>query len=59
MKEKAPKSNQGVANIANQENGIVTMLPAALDADVGEIDEEKVRQCIDDLCSIWSGIVVL
>lgn len=35
------------------------MLSTALDAEIGEIDEEEVRQGVHKLGGVWSRVVIL
>ena len=59
VEEEAPTPHQCVAHVADQEDSIMPVLSAASNADVGQIDEEQICQCVDDLGSVMGGIVVL
>ena len=59
MEKETTSPNQCVANITDQEDGIMPMFSAALYASVRQINEGKIRKCIHDFRDIWGGIVIL
>lgn len=49
MEHEAANAHQEISKVGNGEDGVVAMLPAALDAFVGKIKEEEIGQSVDDL----------
>ena len=59
VEEEAASSDNQVPDEGDEENVIVSILYAVVDATEGQPDEEKVGQGVDDLSRVDGGIVVL
>lgn len=59
MEHEASKADQEIAKICNLEDCIMTLLSAALDSSVGQIDEHEICEGIDDLGGVVCCIIVL
>ena len=59
VEEEAAGADEQVADEADEEDGVVAMFAAGLDAPVGEVDEEEVREGVDYLGGVWGCVVVL
>ena len=59
MKQNATYSHKEVAHKADQEYPVMSMLSAALNAQIGKIEKQYVRSSTDYLGSVGCGIVVL
>jgi hypothetical protein len=49
VEHEAADADEEISKVSNGEDGVVAMLPAALDAFPGQIQEEEIGQSIDDL----------
>lgn len=59
MEEEAAGAYQKVSKEADQENGIVSMFAAGLNAEKGEVGEEEVCEGVDNLGRVVGRIVFL
>ena len=59
MKGEASGSNNEISAERYEEDTIVSILPAIVDALECQVHEEDVREGIDDFCRVSCGIVVL
>lgn len=59
MEEEAARPDEQVADKADEENGVVAIFAAGSDAQVGEVDEEEVREGVDYLRGVGSRVVIL
>lgn len=59
MEEEAARPDEQVADKADEEDGVVAMFAAGSDAQVGEVDEEEVREGVDYLGGVGSRVVIL
>lgn len=59
VEEEAARPDEQVANKADEEDGVVAMFAAGSDAQVGEVDEEEVREGVDYLGGVGSRVVIL
>ena len=59
MEEEAAGADEQVADEADDEDGVVAVSAAGLDASVGEIDEEEVREGVDYLGGVRGCVVIL
>lgn len=59
MKHEASETNKKITKISDLKNGVVAMLSATLDTLVCKVQKHDVCQCIDNLCGIICGIIVL
>lgn len=49
MKEEAARADKQVANEADEEDGVMALFSAGLNAEIGEVDKEEVCECVDYL----------
>ena len=59
VEEEAARPDEQVADEADEEDGIMAVFAARLNANIGKVDEEEVCEGIDYLGGVWSGVVVL
>lgn len=58
MKRKAPRANNEIAKICDEEYPIMAMLPAIEHALEGEVDEQQIGQGVDDFRRIMCCVIV-
>ena len=59
MEEEAAGADEQVADEADEEDGVVAVFAAGLDAPVREVDEEEVRESVDYLGGVRGCVVIL
>ena len=59
VEEEAAGADEQVADEADEEDGVVAVFAAGLDASVGKIDEEEVREGVDYLGGVRGCVVIL
>ena len=59
VEEEAAGADEQVADVADEEDGVVAVFSAGGDAPVGEVDEEEVRECINYFSRVGCCVVVL
>ena len=59
MKQEAAGTDEKVSDETDEEDGVVAISAAGLDAHDGEVDEEEVRECVHNFGGVGSRIVVL
>jgi len=59
VEQETSSSNQQIADEGDEEDGVVPMSAAALDAFAGKVHEQEVCQRVDDLSGVYGGIIVL
>ena len=59
MEEEAAGADEQVADEADEEDGVMAVFAAGLDASVREVDEEEVREGIDYLGGVRGCVVIL
>ena len=59
VEEEAAGADEQVADEADEEDGVVAVFAAGLDAPVGEVDEEEVREGVDYLGGVRGCVVIL
>ena len=59
MEEQASSPNEQVANKADEKDGVMSLFPTGLDAQIGKIDEEEVCEGVHYLGGIRGRVVVL
>ncbi len=58
MKHEAPDSDKEVPKVRDAEYSIMAVVPAGMDAEVSEVDEQQVREGVDYLGGVVGQIVV-
>ena len=59
MKSKAPRPNEQVSEIRDEEDAIVAILPTVVHALKGEVHEQQVGHAVDDFGGVGCRVVVL
>ena len=59
VEEEAAGADEQVADEADEEDGVVAIFAAGLDASVGKIDEEEVREGVDYLGGVRGCVIIL
>ena len=59
VEEEAAGADEQVADEADEEDGVVAVFAAGLDAPVGEVDEDEVREGVDYLGGVRGCVVIL
>lgn len=59
VEEEAARADEQVADEADEEDCVVAVCKAGADAEVGEVDEEEVRERVDDFGGVGGRVVVL
>ena len=59
MEEEAAGADEQVADEADEEDGVMAVFAAGLDASVREVDEEEVRESVDYLGGVRGCVVIL
>ena len=59
VEEEAPRSDEKVAHEADEEDGVVAVAAAGLDAQVGVVDEEEIGERVDYLGGVRGRVVIL
>lgn len=59
MEQEAPKTNDQIADEANQEDGIMSVSDTAGNASICQVDEGEVRKRVDNFSGIGCRVVVL
>lgn len=59
MEEEAARADDEVADEGDEEDAVMVVAQAVVDALEGQVDEEQVRQRVDDLGSVDGCVVVL
>ena len=59
VEEEAASADEQVADEADEEDGVVAVFAAGLDAPIGEVDENEVRESVDYLGGVRGCVVIL